>query len=113
MAWSEFSTEILIKELETTMRIKTITYLMIGLVVGLAPAAQSAAQSSSKERVARLEQAAQRNESVLRTTRGSHPALKKQQRQIDDAIQRLKAGQNVTTEQIDQILGQVSFERAQ
>jgi hypothetical protein len=95
------------------MRIKTITYLMIGLVVGLAPAAQSAAQSGAQERLARLEQAAQRNDTTLRTTRGSQPELKRQQRQIDDAIRRLKAGQNVTTEQIDQILGQVSFERAQ
>jgi len=95
------------------MRIKKLTCLMIGLVVGLAPAAQSSAQSGSQQRLARLEQAAQRNESVLRTTRGAHPELKRQQRQIDDAIGRLKAGQNVTTEQIDQILGQVSFERAQ
>jgi len=95
------------------MRIKTISLLMAGLMVGLAPAAQSAAQSRSQERLARLEQAAQRNESELRTTRGAQPELKKQQRQIDDAIRRLKAGQKVTTEEIDQILGEVSFERAQ
>jgi len=95
------------------MRIKTITYLTIGLVVGLAPAAQSAEPGGSQQRVARLEQAAQRNDTTLRTTRGAHPELRRQQRQIDDAIRRLKAGQNVTTEQIDQILGQVSFERAQ
>ena len=95
------------------MRIKTISFLMAGLVAGLAPAAQSAAQSSSQERQARLEQAAQRNEDERRTTRGAHPNLKRQMSQIDDALQRLKAGQKVTTEEIDQILGEVSFERAQ
>jgi len=95
------------------MRTRTISLLMAGLVAGLAPAAQSAAQSRSQEHLARLEQAAQRNESEQRTTRGSHPQLKRQQRQIENAIQRLEAGQNVTTEEIDQILGEVSFERAQ
>jgi hypothetical protein len=95
------------------MRIKTISLLMAGLVAGLAPAAQSAAQSRSQERLARLEQAAHHNDEVLRATRGAHPELKRQQRQIDDAIRRLKAGQKVTTEEIDQILGEVSLDRAQ
>ena len=95
------------------MRIKTISLLMAGLVAGLAPGVQSVAQGRSQERLARLEQAAQRNEDTLRTTRGSHPELKRQQHQIDAAIQRLKAGQKVTTEEIDKILGEVSFERAQ
>ena len=94
------------------MRIRTISFLMAALVAGLAPAAQSAAQGSSQERLARLEQAAKQNDDELRTTRGSHPELKRQQHQIDDAIKRLKAGQKVTTEEIDQILGEVSFERA-
>jgi len=95
------------------VRIKTIAFLMAGLVAGLAPAAQSAAQARSQEHLARLEQAAQRNESEQRTTRGSHPELKRQLSQIEKAIQTLKAGQKVTTEEIDQILGEVSFERAQ
>ena len=95
------------------MRIKTISFLMAGLVAGLAPAAQSAAQGRSQEKVARLEQAAQRNEDEQRTTRGAHPNLKRQMSQIDDALKRLKAGQKVTTEEIDQILGETSFERAQ
>jgi septal ring factor EnvC (AmiA/AmiB activator) len=97
------------------MRIKTLSFLMAGLVAGLAPAAQSAAQaqSRSQENLARLEQAAQRNEDEQRTTRGAHPNLKRQMSEIDKAIQRLKAGQKVTTEEIDQILGETSFERAQ
>jgi parvulin-like peptidyl-prolyl isomerase len=89
----------------------TIPFLMAGLVAGLAPAAQSAAQGSSQERLARLEQAAQRNEDEQRTTRGSHPNLKRQERQIEDAIQRLKAGQKVTTEEIDQRFGGYRLER--
>jgi uncharacterized protein HemX len=95
------------------MRIKTISLLMAWLVAGLAPAAQSAAQGRSPERLARLEQAAQRNESEQGTSKLTNQNLRRQQRQIEDAIQRLKAGQKVTTEEIDQILGEVSFERAQ
>jgi hypothetical protein len=96
------------------MRIPFVPILMAGLVATLLPAADfAAAETRSQERLARLEQAAQRNESEQRTTRGAQPGLKRQTRQIEDAIRRLKAGQNVSTEEIDQILGEVSFERAE
>lgn len=35
-----------------------------------------------------------------------------QERQIEDAIKQLQAGKRVSTEEIDRILGEVSFERA-
>ena len=83
-----------------------------GLALGMVPASYSSAQPTAQQQQARLEQAAQRNESELRTTRGSHPELRRQQQQIEDAMRRLKAGQKVTTAEIDQILGEESFERA-
>jgi hypothetical protein len=115
------------------MRISKVSVLMGGLLVGLAPAAGFAQQvievregtqqvdvrdtqqvdvRPGSERLARLEQAAERNEDVLAQERGIHPQLRREQAQIEDAIKRLKAGQNVTTDEIDQILGEESFVEA-
>jgi hypothetical protein len=98
------------------MRIKNRPLLVAGgLALALVPASQAAAQSGSQQQArARLEQSAARVSSALVRKTGAieRQELMQQRREIDDAIRRLQAGQPVSAEEIDRILGEVSYERA-
>jgi len=82
--------------------------------VPVGPAAAQA-RSQQQQAQARLErQVAQIDSELGQKTGGMQRVdLLRQRREIDAAIKQLQAGRNVSTEQIDQILGEVSFERAQ
>jgi hypothetical protein len=99
------------------MRIKIRPLLMAGgLALVLVPASYSTAQTGSQQQEtrARLEQNARNVDTELRGKTGGmqRVELMRQRREIDAAIKRLQAGQRVSTEEIDRILGEVSFERA-
>ncbi len=87
-----------------------------GLTLALIPPSYSSAQSSSQQLQARarLERGVHNIESELRGKTGAlrWDDLRRQRREIDDAIRRIQTGQPVSAEEIDRILGEVSFERA-
>jgi len=100
------------------MRTKShIALLAAGLAVAtLLPIGPAAAQGGSQQQArARLEQRASRIDSELgqKTGGAQRVELRQQREEIDAAIKQLQAGRNVSTEEIDKILGEVSFERAQ
>lgn len=86
-------------------------------LVAFGPVGPAVAQAGSQRQQAqaRLEQRVARIDSELgQKTGGMQRAdLLRQRREIDAAIKQLQSGRQVSTEQIDQILGEVSFERAQ
>jgi hypothetical protein len=85
-----------------------------GFALALLPATYAGAQSTAKDQQARLEQSARNVNTELggKTGDARRSQLLRQQREIDEAMRKLKAGQKVSTEEIDRILGEVSFERA-
>ena len=98
------------------MGIKIRPLLMAGgLAVALVPASYSTAQSGSQQQArARLEQSARQVDSELGEKTGGmqRMELRRQREEIDAAIKQIQAGKRVSTEEIDRILGEVSFERA-
>jgi len=96
---------------------KINSLLMAGglAVATLLPIGPAAAQGGSQQQArARLEQRASRIDSELGQKTGGTQRmdLRHQREEIDAAIKQLQAGRNVSTEEIDRILGEVSFERA-
>ena len=91
-----------------------IRNVMVACALAVLPASYAVAQGASKDQQARLEQSARNIDTELggKTGAARRQQLMRQQREIDEAMRKLKAGQKVSTEDIDKILGEVSFERA-
>jgi len=91
-----------------------IRSLIVAGALAVLPVSYATAQSASQNQQARLEQSARRVDSELsgKTGGAQRAQLVRQQREIDEALRKLKSGQKVGTEEIDRILGEVSFERA-
>ena len=81
----------------------------------MAPMPSFAANDDSQAQArARLEQRASRIDADLggNVRAARRQKLMRQQREIEDAIRKIQAGQNVDTDEIDRILGETSVERA-
>jgi hypothetical protein len=100
------------------MKVQIRTLLVTaGLSLALVPAVRSEPQSSAEHQLnahARLEQAALNIESRVRAKTGAseRDALRKQKHEIEAAIRRLETGQSLSPSEIDRILGEVTFQRA-
>ena len=99
------------------MRRKINSLLMAGglAVATLVPIGPAAAQGGSQQQArARLEQRADRIDAQLGGKTGGmqRADLRRQRDEIDAAIKQIQAGRNVSSEEIDRILGEVSVERS-
>lgn len=94
------------------MKTRSLTLLVVTVALAAAsiPAfAQGQAAKSNETQQARLEQRVAQLEARLRGKTGARERqeLQRQQREIDELMRRLAAGESVSPEEIDELLGQI------